>query len=92
MGGLIVVHIVEVMLTFVFDVLVYIVSYYTGKIFTLGKYSSEGCNNSHILLKPLYSFPITNAEENKKYISFDFTCVIGFLFWVVSVTTFIIVK
>ena len=89
-------HIVEVMLTYVFDVLVYIVSYNTGKIliliFTLGKYSSEGFNKSFKRAWGKNSFPITNAEENKKYISFDFTCVIGFLFWVVSVTTFIIVK
>lgn len=87
--------ILEAILTYVFDVLVYIVSYNTGKIliliFTFGKYSSESISSVKRTWKKK-SVPVTSAEENKKCISFNYTCTIGFLFWVVLVTIFIIVK
>ncbi len=86
----------EVLFTYIVELLIYIVSYNTGKIliviFTFGTYSSE-CNikgGKRGWIKN--SIPIANVEENKKRISFNYTCIIGFLFWVVLVTMFIIVK
>ncbi len=80
--------------TFIVEVLVYIVSYYTGKmlilIFTLGKYSSERFNKSARRGWKKNSFFITNAEKNKKYISFNYTCIIGFLFWVALICIIVI--
>ncbi len=85
----------EVLFTYIVEVLVYVVSFNTGKIliiiFTLGKYSSE-CNKSAKRGWKKNSNPIINTEKNKKNISFNYTCIIGFLFWVVLVTVFIIVK
>jgi hypothetical protein len=92
--------VLEILFALIFDVViygvVYIVSYHSGKIlilvFTLGRYSSEPFNRfakSGWLKSP---FLVPTAKENKNCISFNYTCNIGFVFWIVSVTTFIIVK
>ncbi len=84
----------EILFSFIVEVLVYIVSYYTGKIliliFTLRKYSSERFNKSSRRGWRKNSFFITNAEKNKKQISFNYTCIIGFLFWVVFICMIVI--
>ena len=76
--------------------LVYVVSYNTGKIliiiFTFGNYSSAGIISKRVKIsKEENSLPITNAEKNNKYISAAYTCFIGFFFWLVSVTIFVFI-
>ncbi len=84
----------EVIFELVVEVLIYIVSYYTGKIlilvFTLGKYSSERFKKSARRGWKNNSFIITNTEKNEKQISFNYTCIIGFLFWVVFICIIVI--
>jgi hypothetical protein len=92
--------VLEILFTLIFDLViygvVYSVSYYTGKIFilvfTLGRYSSEPFNKyvkSGWLKSP---FLISTAKEINNCISFNYTCNIGFVFWIVLVAIFIMVK
>ncbi len=76
----------------IFYVLVCTVFYNTGKmlifIFTLGKYSSI---NKRIKIGWIRnSFQITENEENKKCISYECSCNIGFLFWVIFICIILI--
>ncbi len=80
----------------VFYGVVYIVSYNTGKIlifvFTLGKYFSEPFNKYAKSGWLKSSFLVPADDESKKCVSFNYTCNMGFAFWIVSVITFVIVK
>ncbi len=92
--------VLEIFFTFIAELVfygaVYIVSYNTGKIlifvFTLGRYSSETFNKYAKSGWLKSSFLAPSDGKSKKHVSFNYTCNMGFAFWIVSVITFVIAK